>query len=391
MTYELTQEQQILRETIHDFSQSEIAPLASKIDWECKVPQDLLAKLPQLGLFGITIPTEFGGAGADFLSLVITIEEVSRASGSLGAQLSFHNAVVCEALSSSTNSRLKENLLPKLASGSLAAFDFSMLDQEDKAKGIQCKLDGSDLVVSGSSDYVMNAASAGVFLILGNLVDGSPRTGKTENEAKRVLFAFAKDQASQSSSATFRVGEAKKLLGMRASDTAKISFENLKLPLESLVFDISKVSESLDSLLARVRLAVAAQALGIGQASIDASVKYANERSQFNTKIGNFYAIQDMIASDAVDVETARSLTYLTAQEIKTSNTLTRDSAIAKIASSNAAVRASKHAIRVHGGYGFTRDYPVERYARDAKLTLVYPESNEDLKSLVAKSLLGQI
>jgi alkylation response protein AidB-like acyl-CoA dehydrogenase len=387
LTYELTQEQQILRETIRDFSQSEISPLASKIDWECKVPSDLLAKLPQLGLFGITVPTEFGGAGADFLSLVIAIEEVSRASGSLGAQLSFHNAVVCEALSSSTNSRLKESLLPKLTSGSLAAFDFLTIDQEDRAKQITCKIDGSDLIVNGSSDYVMNAASADVFLILGNLEASTP--GRKGLTADRVLFAFSKSQLSQQNTDAFKVGEAKKLLGMRASEIAKISFNNLKLSLESLVYDVSKVSKSLDFLLARTRLAVSAQALGIGQASIDASVKYANERSQFNTKIGNFYAIQDMIASDAVDVETARSLAYLTAQEINTSTTLSRDSAIAKIASSNAAVRASKHAIRVHGGYGFTRDYPVERYARDAKITLAYAESNEDLKSLVAKSLLG--
>lgn len=389
MTYELTQEQQILRETIRDFAQSEISPLASKIDWECKVPSDLLSKLPQLGLFGITVPAELGGAGADFLSLVIAIEEVSRASGSLGAQLSFHNAVVCEALSSSTNSRLKEALLPKLATGSLAAFDFSTLTQEEGTKQILCKLDGSELIVNGSSEYVMSAASADVFLVLGNL-ESTGKGGRSEEKAKRVLFAFLKDQASQNSDA-FSVGAPKKLLGMRASDTARISFENLKLPLESLVFDISKVSELLDTLLARARLAVAAQALGIGQASIDASVKYANERSQFNTKIGNFYAIQDMIASDSVDLETSRSLTYLTAQEIKTSTTLDRDSAIAKIASSNAAVRASRHAIRVHGGYGFTRDYPVERYARDARLTQIYTESNEDLKALIAKSLLGQI
>lgn len=389
MTYELTQEQQILRETIRDFAQSEISPLASKIDWECKVPSDLLSKLPQLGLFGITVPAELGGAGADFLSLVIAIEEVGRASGSLGAQLSFHNAVVCEALSSSTNSRLKEALLPKLATGSLAAFDFSTLTQEEGTKQILCKLDGSELIVNGSSEYVMSAASADVFLVLGNL-ESTGKGGRSEEKAKRVLFAFLKDQASQNSDA-FSVGAPKKLLGMRASDTARISFENLKLPLESLVFDISKVSELLDTLLARARLAVAAQALGIGQASIDASVKYANERSQFNTKIGNFYAIQDMIASDSVDLETSRSLTYLTAQEIKTSTTLDRDSAIAKIASSNAAVRASRHAIRVHGGYGFTRDYPVERYARDARLTQIYTESNEDLKALIAKSLLGQI
>ena len=381
MTYELTQEQQILRETIRDFAQSEIAPLASKIDWECKVPPELFTKLPQFGLLGISVPSELGGASADFLSLIIAIEEVSRASGSLGAQLSFHNAVVCETLSSSQNSKLRQALLPRLVTGTLGAFDFSTLHEESKPKQILCRIEGSDLIVNGHSEYVISAASANVFLVLGNL------RGEGRRELENVIFAFSKDQVSEEQ---FTVGEPKKLLGMRASDTAKISFKELRLPLESLVYEVSKVREALPWLLARANLAVAGQGLGLAQASIDASVKYANERSQFNTKIGNFYAVQDMIASDSVDLETARALTYVIAGEINTTSTLERDSSIAKIASSNAAVRASRHAIRVHGGYGFTRDYPVERYARDARFTQIYTESNEDLKALVAKSLLGQ-
>ena len=381
MTYELTQEQQILRETIRDFAQSEIAPLASKIDWECKVPAELLGKLPQIGLFGITVPSELGGAGADFLSLVIAIEEVSRASGSLGASLSFHNALVCEALSSSGNSKLSETLLQKLTTAFLGAFDFSTIHQETKSKQVICKIEGSDLIVNGSSDYVMNAASANVFLVLGNL-EGSGGA----YEPERVIFAFSKEQVSKEE---FVVGEPKRLLGMRASETAKISFNKLRLQLHSLVYEVSKVQQPLHALLARANLAVAAQALGIAQASLDASVKYANERSQFNTKIGNFYAVQDMIASDSVDLETARALTYLTAQKINTTSTLERESSIAKISSSNAAVHTSRHAIRVHGGYGFTRDYPVESFARDARLTQIFTESNEDLKAQVAKSLLG--
>jgi len=378
LTYELTQEQEILRETIRDFSQNEIAPLASKIDWECLVPSELFAKLPQLGLFGISVPSELGGAGADFLSLLIAVEEVSRASGSLGAQLAFHNAVVCEALASSQNSKLREGMLPKLASGSLGAFDFSTLREENnKNKQVLCRIEGAELIVNGQSNYVMNAASANFFLVLGRL----------PSKSEQVLFAFSKDGVSEKE---FTVGEPKKLLGMRAAGAAEISFNELKLPFEAIVYDLEKVKPALGQLLARTDLALAAVALGITQASVDASVKYANERMQFNTKIGNFYAVQDMIASDAVDLETARSLTYLTAQEIKSSPSLERDSAIAKVASSNAAVKASRHAIRVHGGYGFTRDYPVERYARDARFAQIYFESNEELKAKIAKSLLGQ-
>jgi alkylation response protein AidB-like acyl-CoA dehydrogenase len=382
LTYELTQEQQILRETIRDFAQSEILPLAAKIDWERRIPNELLGKLPRLGLFGITVPSEFGGVGADLLSFVVAIEEVSKASGSLGASLSFHNAVVCEALASSTNTTLRQSLLPKLAEGRFGAFDFASIHEENKMNHIVCKVEGSELVVNGRSEYVVNADLAEVFLVLGNLDRDRAQNDPLEN----VLFAFSKHQVA---SRQFVVGEPKKLLGMRATGTARISFNNLRLPLQSLVYEIHKTKEAINSLVARSNLAVAAQALGVSQASIDASVKYAGERSQFNTKIGNFYAVQEMIASDMIDLETSRAQTYMSAQRINDSPIYLRDSAIAKVSASNGAVRASRHAIRIHGGYGFTRDYPVERFARDARLTQIYSVSNEDLKALIARSLLG--
>ncbi len=378
MTYELTQEQQILRETIRDFVQSEIVPIASEIDRNCTVPEHLFTKFPHLGLLGICIPTEFGGAGADFLSLVIACEEIAKGSGSIGAQLSFHNAVVCEALIATANTTLKQALLPKLASGTLGAVDFSAAR---KPKQINCVIEGSELVVSGSSEYVMSASRAGIFLMCGTL------PGPSNDQ---VLFCFSRDQAKSANDA-FSTGEPRKLMGMRAAGTASVSFHDLRLPLHTLVCEVTNSRDYLDQLLARSRLAVASQALGIAQASIDAEVKYAKERTQFDSKIGNFYAVQNMIAGDAVDVETARYTCYLTASEIRTSKSLDKDSAIAKIAASNAAVRAARSAIRVHGGYGFTRAYPVERFARDARLTQIYTETNEDLKSLVARSLLGQL
>jgi butyryl-CoA dehydrogenase len=374
LTLELSQEQQILQETVREFSQTEILPLASKIDLDCQVPKELTSKLPSIGLFGISVPPEFGGAGGDFLSLVIACEEVTRVSGSLGAQISFHNAVVCEALSASSNTTLKAELLQRLASGTLGAFDFS---SDPLRKQIACKIVRNELIVNGASDYVTSAADASIFLVAANLPE----------EGKRALFAFSKEKVP---AGEFVVGQRKKLLGMRGAGTAKISFDNLRLPLESLICEVPKTLEYIAQLLSRARLAVSSQALGIGQSAIEAELKYANEREQFDTKIGDFYAIQDMIASDCVDIETARSLCYITCSEIRTSKLLDRDSAIAKIASSNAAVRAARHAIRVHGGYGFTKAYPVERYLRDARLTQIYTETNEDLKSLVAESLLGK-
>jgi alkylation response protein AidB-like acyl-CoA dehydrogenase len=376
LAYELTQEQQILRETIRDFAQSEVAPLASEIDWNCSVPKQLIDKLPNLGLFGISIPTEFGGAGADFLSLMIACEEISKASGSLGAQLSFHNAVVCEALSASTNASLKQRFLQKLASGTFGAFDFSSLEKPRQVKG---RIEDDALIVDGALEYVTSAADADIFLIYSTLADQT-------NQG--VLFCFSSDEVKEPND-SFSVGAPLKLMGMRATGTAKISFNKFSVPLDALICEISRTGDYVSQLLARARLAVASQALGIAQASIDAGVKYANERKQFDSKIGSFYAVQNMIATDGVEVETARCISYLTASEIRTSKSLQRDSAIAKIASSNAAVKSARDAIRIHGGYGFTRSYPVERFARDARLTQIYAETNEDLKVLVARQMLG--
>ncbi len=374
--YKLTQEQEILRETIRDFAQKEIAPHASKIDWECTVPAELLAKLPGLGLFGITVPAESGGANADFLSLVISTEELCRVSGSLGAQLSFHNAVVCEAFLASENSKIRKAMLQRLAAGVMGAFSFFSANENSQ---VLCKIDGKTLLVNGNSSFVMSAAVADIFLV----------SAKIEGTQNSVIFGLSKNEV-EGLEGEFVVGGPKKLLGMRASATSRISFHNLKLPLESILFDIAKTEEAMSQLNARARLAVAAQALGLAQASIDASVKYANERSQFNTKIGKFYAVQDMIASDIVGIETSRAICYDVASGIRTTMTLQRDSAIAKISASNCANQAARHSIRIHGGYGYTRDYPVERYARDARLTQIYTESNEELKSLIANSALGK-
>ena len=369
MEYNLTQEQELLRQTVADFSSVEIAPLAPKMDWEGKVSPELLGKLPSLGLCGVTIPQEFGGVGADFLSLVLVVEELSKTCGSLGAQLSFHNAVIGEALKASPNSELRSKLLPKLATGTIGAFIF------DQKSNISVKIDQSEVFIDGFADYVMSAAIAGIFLIVASLGDG-----------EKAILCFSKDELADRSH--FSVDKERKLLGMRASATARISFKKLKVPIESLLFEPKAGTGAFDQLLARSRLAVSAQALGLAQSSLDMALKYANERSQFNKKIGNFYAIRDMLAKDEIGIQTARALTYSVARGIATSKTLRRDSGLAKVSASNASVQAAKHSIKVHGGYGFVRDYQVERYLRDARLTQIYVESNEKIKSEIAELLL---
>lgn len=370
MDYALTQDQQLLQETVREFAREEIAPSAAKMDWEAKIPAEIFGKLPSLGLYGLTVPAEYGGAGADFFSLLLVTEELSRISGSLGARVSFHNAVVCDSIASSENAELKEALLPKLVSGGLGAF---VIDPRASIEGL---IEGNDIVLNGASQHVANADSAGVFLILARMKEGA-----------QSLVSFAIDRSRETPG--IAVSAPEKLLGMRAAGTARVEFRDFRLPINSILFDTTKAAAAVRRIWTRSRLAVAGQALGIGQAALDAATSYANERSQFNTRIGKFYAVQDFIAADHIALEAARLLTYRTAMEIDRSPGAERDSAVAKVSASNAAVQAARHSIRIHGGYGFIRDYPVERYLRDARVTQSYIESNEALKARIAEALLG--
>ena len=295
----------------------------------------------------------------------MAVEELSKVSGSVGARISFHNAV-CEALVSSTNEQLKSTLLPSLAAGSLAAFSV------DPKSTITFKKENRSMTIEGSSEFVMNADSAEIFLVLAKARDGS-----------KTFICFQRPDSQDK----FEVGEPKKLMGMRGTGTCKISFHGLKLSDQSEVFEKNATFSALELFLVSTRLLVAAQALGIAQASLDEEVRYANERSQFNTKIGRFFAVQDFIAQDEVSIQTSRSVTYGTAPRSSSAEKV-RDSCIAKISASNAAVQSARHSIRIHGGYGFVRDYPVERYLRDARATQLYIEPNEVLKAKIAESLL---
>jgi alkylation response protein AidB-like acyl-CoA dehydrogenase len=320
----LTQEQELLQGTIREFAINEISSVASKIDSEAKVPGELFEKLPALGLYGITVPSELGGAGADFLSLLLAVEELSKVSGSVGARVSFHNAV-CDLIITSTNERLKSVLLPKLITGTLAAFSI------DPKSTITLKDENGSMTLEGTSEFVMNADTAQIFLILATAKDGSKSF---------VCFQCSEAQGE------FEVEEPKKLMGMRGTGTCKISCNGLKLSDRAAVFEKNATSSALESFLATTRLLVAAQALGIAQASLDEAVRYANERSQFNTKIGRFFAVQDFMAQDEISIQSSRSVTYGAAPPSNSPEKV-RDSCIAKISASNAAVQSARHSIRI--------------------------------------------
>ncbi len=367
MAVTLTQEQELLQGTIRDFSRDEVSGIAAKIDSESTVPVELFQKLSAMGLYATTIPSEYGGAGADFLSFLLVVEELSKVSGSLGARVAFHG-MVCETLKASSNEELKSSIFRKIAEGTLCAFSV-----DPKSTITYQKNEQGGINLDGTSEYVLNADTAGVFLL-----QARARSGKT------IFVCFSKDQAAD----RLDVSPPLKLMGLRGSGTSRIAVRGLKLDSSSLAFDEVSAPEGLERIHISGRLGVAAQALGIGQAALNEEVRYANERTQFNTKIGRFYAVQDFIAQDEVSLDTARSVTRQVASQPQLDDSASRRSCIAKIAASNAAVQTARHSIRVHGGYGFVRDYPVERYLRDARATQLYLEPNEVLKAKIAEALL---
>src|SRR5579872_2411827 len=216
--FQLTQDQALLQETIREFARLEISPAASKIDWEATLSSEISAKLPSLGLYGILVPAEFGGAGADFLSLLLVTEELSKVSGSVGARISLHNAVVCDTLLFSTNNHLKTALLPKLASGNVGAFIVN------PRPAVSCRKEKEEIILDGASEFVINADVASIFLVLGKMQDG-----------KSTLVCFSREDLVDSSGV--KISEPKKLLGMRAAGTARIEFHSVRLPLNSTVFE----------------------------------------------------------------------------------------------------------------------------------------------------------
>jgi len=368
MTQVLTQEQELLQGTVREFSQGDVLTVASKIDSDSKVPDELSRKLPELGLYGIVIPSQYGGAGADFTSLLLTVEELSKVSGTIGARIAFHG-IVCGALNGSTNDSLKSSILPKLAGGTLSAFSI------DPKSTISYEKSGDELILEGSSEFVLNADAAGVFLFLARSKDG-----------RSVIVCLEKERAGDK----IEIGEPKRMMGLRGSGTSKVSLHDVRVTESSLLFPAPETPSAVQRFQTVGRLAVSAQSLGIAQAALSEEIKYANERSQFNTKIGRFYAVQDFIASDEISIDTARTATYDVASKPLNDESAGRRSAVAKIAASNAAVQTARHSIRVHGGYGFIRDYPVERYLRDARATQIYLESNEALKAKIAEDLLSR-
>jgi len=378
MDFELGEEQQMVRETTRAFVEREVKPVASRLDREAIYPSELVKRLSELGLMGIVVPQEFGGSGMDLLSCVVAMEEISKAWASLAVAMSVQNSLVCAPIARFGSAAQKKKYLSSLARGErLGCYALTEPGSGSDAGSIQTRAKRVD------DDFVLNGNK--IFTTNGNRADLAIVYAVTDPaKGKKGISAFIVEKNSPG----FVVGKLEDKLGLRSSDTASLLFEDCRVPGENLLgtegegFTIALVT------LDGGRIGIAAQALGIAQGCLEESVAYAQQRRQFGRAIAEFEAIQWMLADMATEIDAARLLTYRAAWLAGQERTFTKEAAMAKLFASEAANRAAYKAIQIFGGYGYTKEFAVERFFRDARITTIYEGTSEIQRLVIARRLI---
>ncbi len=378
MDFNLGEEHRLLREQVRRFAVNELAPQAPRLDETGEYPRETVSKLAEQGMLGVLVPEEYGGAEMDFTSLTILVEEVSRACASHGVILAVHNSLVTYPLLLYGTEEQKKKYLPQLCSGKrIGAFALTEPDAGSDAAGIKTTAtkDGDHWVLNGSKIFITNGEAAGLFLV----------TAKTDpSKGHSGITAFLVERETPG----FEIGRHENLMGMRGTGNVPLSFQDARVPAENVLGQVNQGFPLIMSLLDSSRIDIAAQALGIAQASLDAAVAYAKQRVQFGKPIWRHEMVQDMLARMAVQVDAARLLVYR-ASWLKDSGAerCTKEASMAKLFASEAAVEVSRLAVQILGGYGYSRDYPVERYYREAKVTEIYEGTSQIQKIVIARQL----
>jgi butyryl-CoA dehydrogenase len=378
MDYELDDDHRMLQEQIRDFATNEVAKGAAERDHEAHLPQSLIDQLSELGLFGITIPEEYGGAGLGTVASSIVVEEISKACAGTGVLLSAHGSLCVEPILTFGTTEQKKKYLPGLASGeTIGCLSLTEPGSGSDAGAATCmaQLEDDGWHINGTKNFVTNGQQAGVMVLIAVTDPDDP---------KRKLSAFIVEKDTPG----FSVGKLEKKLGIRCSSTAEFVFENCVIPKDALLGERGRGLRVALTTLDAGRIGIAAQALGIAQACLHEATQYAKTRVQFNRPIGAFQAIQQKIADIAVGVEAARLLTYRAAWYKDTGKNHLQAAAMAKLFAGEAASKAANHAVQVFGGYGYCEDYPVERFLRDAKITEIYEGTSEIHRLVIARTLV---
>ena len=376
MHLEFTAEQMMIRDMVRQFAESEIAPFIEKME-QGIFPHEILKKMGELGLMGITVPEEYGGAGMDFTSYILAINELSKVSAVVGVILSVHTSVGTNPILYFGNEEQKKRYVPKLASGEyLGAFCLTEPEAGSDAGALKTKAvkEGNHYVLNGSKVFITNGGEADVYIVFAST---NPTRGS------RGISAFIVEKNTPG----FIVGKDEKKMGLHGSRTVQLTFENMKVPAENLLGDENTGFKIAMANLNIGRIGISAQGLGIAEAALEAAINYAKERNQFGKPIAVNQGIGFKLADMATAVEAARLLVYRAANLQSLGLPCGKEASMAKVFASKTAVQVATEAIQVFGGYGFTKDYPVERYFRDAKVTEIYEGTSEIQKIVISKNI----
>ena len=377
MNFELTEEQKMVQAMARDFADQEIKPKAQELDQTERHPAEIVQKMAELSLMGIAIPDTYGGGGADIVSYVVAMEEISRGCASVGVIMSVNNSLVCDPINTFGTEEQKRKFLTPLASGKkLGCFGLTEPEagSDAAAQKTTAVLKGDQWVINGKKNFITN----------GNVADSCVLLAMTDkSKGYKGISAFIVDTKTPG----FSVGAVEKKLGIKASGTAELIMEDCRLPKENLLGQVGQGFYVAMNTLDGGRIGIASQALGIGRAALEAAVEYSKTRVQFGAPISKLQAIQWMIADMATELDAARLLTLRAAFLKDHKQRYEKEAAMAKLFASEAASRIATKAIQVHGGYGYIDEYDVQRFYRDAKILEIYEGAKEVEKITIARRL----
>ncbi|MBE2280309.1 MAG: acyl-CoA dehydrogenase [Ignavibacteriaceae bacterium] len=381
MNFDFSEEQIMIQQMAKEFAEAEIAPTAVERDITCEFPGEIIKKMGDLGLMGMMVAPEWNGAGMDTVSYVLAMTEISKVDASVGVIMSVNNSLVCWGLEKYGSDFIKEKYLKDLATGKkLGAFALSEPEAGSDATNQATTADreGDYWVINGIKNWITNGKNADYYIVIA-------QTDRAK--AHKGISAFIVEKGTPG----FDQAKKEDKLGIRSSDTCSLTFENCRVPHENMIWEEGKGFNFAMKTLNGGRIGIASQALGIAEASLEASLKYSKQRKSFGTEIINHQAIQFKLADMAVKIEAAKLLILESAALKDANKDYVKEAAMAKLYASKIAVDCALEAIQIHGGYGYVREYLVERYLRDSKITEIYEGTSEIQKIVIARELLRNL
>lgn len=380
MNFQLTKEQETVKRLVREFAEAEVEPIAAEIDLEHRFPEETVAKMARFGLLGIPFDTALGGAGGDQISYAITVEELSRVCATTGVICSAHTSLCCWPIYAYGTDAQKEKYLFNLLRGKyLGAFSLTEPSAGTDAAGLQTRAEdkGDYWLLNGTKSFVTNGGYADVFVVIA-------RTDKDNGRHGMTAFIVEKEDEG------FSLGKTEHTMGVCAAAATELVFQDCKIPKDRILGEIGEGYKIAMEAFDGEKIGIASQALGIAEGALAATVKYMKSRKQFGKKISQFQALQFEIANMATQIEAARLLVYKAADMRNQQLSYNKHAAMAKLFASETAMYVTTKAVQLHGGYGYTKDYPVERMMRDAKVTEIYAGTSEVQKMVISAAVIGK-